>query len=448
MQKLISCDRNSFELEAIEGISLPLNDSWLARQLRQSPELHAKFRTLGCSLRTFKRTSIGKALVEKRLCYLKTLLRRVGISHIREIHRSDSAHSNERLASLLCSIALATLQLEGPSYAGPFAEKAYELCPDDGTIAWNWQHIQTFNELEVASSPALNNLEPSACSTTPAESTTLRPICPKYTPIAVESAAELDIGRFRSQYARLHKPVVITGLRDEVASGPWTCEWLHELTGSSHVTLRKENVKSLQWARLDEAETVTLSHFLNERHAAFKDFISRLEDGSKYKDAWPSLFIGNRGVCSDLHIDAFGSSFWMYLAEGVKRWIIFPPEETGRLSPDLSEPGQLTFKIRPADLHPGSPSPTEVYASTHPFMCELQAGQVLFVPAGSPHTVLNLTDTIAVSGNFVDECNLSNALKALHIDGLVDPGARYVAEQLQQMAVGNLCSKHPKITSK
>lgn len=42
MQKLISCDRNSFELEAIEGISLPLNDSWLARQLRQSPELHAK----------------------------------------------------------------------------------------------------------------------------------------------------------------------------------------------------------------------------------------------------------------------------------------------------------------------------------------------------------------------------------------------------------------------
>ena len=30
--------------------------------------------------------------------------------------------------------------------------------------------------------------------------------------------------------------------------------------------------------------------------------------------------------------------------------------------------------------------------------CVLEAGELLFVPAGSPHTVLNLTKTLALSG--------------------------------------------------
>ena len=32
---------------------------------------------------------------------------------------------------------------------------------------------------------------------------------------------------------------------------------------------------------------------------------------------------------------------------------------------------------------------------------DLRAGEVLFVPAGSPHTVINLEDSIAVSGTII-----------------------------------------------
>jgi hypothetical protein len=49
--------------------------------------------------------------------------------------------------------------------------------------------------------------------------------------------------------------------------------------------------------------------------------------------------------------------------------------------------------------------------------CILQPGELLFVPAGSPHYVTNLTDTVAVclgpaaadaqvSGNYIDASNI------------------------------------------
>lgn len=38
---------------------------------------------------------------------------------------------------------------------------------------------------------------------------------------------------------------------------------------------------------------------------------------------------------------------------------------------------------------------------------------MLFVPAGCPHRVENLTDTLAVSCNYVDATNVIGALEAL-----------------------------------
>ena len=49
------------------------------------------------------------------------------------------------------------------------------------------------------------------------------------------------------------------------------------------------------------------------------DFLQRTPPGSLYRDSWPSLFIAPAGITSELHIDAFGSNFWMALFEGRKR---------------------------------------------------------------------------------------------------------------------------------
>ena len=54
---------------------------------------------------------------------------------------------------------------------------------------------------------------------------------------------------------------------------------------------------------------------------------------------------------------------------------------------------------------------------------ELTPGCLLFVPAGCPHKVENLEDSIAVSGNFVNESNIGEAEKHLRISALQDPRA-------------------------
>lgn len=47
--------------------------------------------------------------------------------------------------------------------------------------------------------------------------------------------------------------------------------------------------------------------------------------------------VSHRYVCdaslSGLHVDAFGSHFWMYLVSGRKRWRFYRAEDAGRLGP-------------------------------------------------------------------------------------------------------------------
>ena len=79
---------------------------------------------------------------------------------------------------------------------------------------------------------------------------------------------------------------------------------------------------------------------------------------------------------SGLHIDAFGSHFWMYLISGEKKWTFYPPESTSHLQPVLYDSLDPVFKSGPDE-------PLDVPSYT----VNLQPGQLLFVPAGSPHKV-------------------------------------------------------------
>ena len=50
------------------------------------------------------------------------------------------------------------------------------------------------------------------------------------------------------------------------------------------------------------------------------DYLQRVTGSDNlYHNSWPSLFISPKGVFSDMHVDAFGSNFWMALFQGKKR---------------------------------------------------------------------------------------------------------------------------------
>ena len=55
------------------------------------------------------------------------------------------------------------------------------------------------------------------------------------------------------------------------------------------------------------------------------DYLVRTAAGTLYRDSWPSLFIAPSGLRSELHVDAFGSNFWMAIFEGAKKYKSFAP---------------------------------------------------------------------------------------------------------------------------
>jgi len=65
------------------------------------------------------------------------------------------------------------------------------------------------------------------------------------------------------------------------------------------------------------------------------------------------------------------------------------------------------------------------------------AGDLLFVPAGCPHAVANLSASAAVSMNFITASNQALAVDELSVAGLTDPAAAQLAAHLGR------CGRHP-----
>ena len=77
-----------------------------------------------------------------------------------------------------------------------------------------------------------------------------------------------------------------------------------------------------------------------------------------------------------------------------------------------------------------SPDPTHhpLLAHTHPQECLLGPGELLYVPAGCPHRVENLENSLAISANFVDCSNFDLVKKELRAHALVDDRAKQLLE--------------------
>ncbi|XVF55927.1 hypothetical protein PTKIN_Ptkin06aG0075100 [Pterospermum kingtungense] len=124
------------------------------------------------------------------------------------------------------------------------------------------------------------------------------------------------------------------------------------------------------------------------------------------------IISGPAGSGSSFHIDPNSTSAWNAVIKGSKKWVLFPPD------------------VVPPGVHP-SPDGAEVacpvsiiewfmnfYGSTknwkkRPIECICKAGEVIFVPNGWWHLVINLEESIAITQNYVSRRNLLNVLDFL-----------------------------------
>jgi len=124
------------------------------------------------------------------------------------------------------------------------------------------------------------------------------------------------------------------------------------------------------------------------------------------------LIIGPARSGSTFHADPNGTSAWNAVVRGSKYWILFPPttdEMPGlHISADASEiTAPLSIAEYLLNFHAA--------ARRHPGCIEAicAEGEILHVPSGWYHMVLNLEDGIALTQNFVPKAHLINVLEFL-----------------------------------
>jgi len=274
------------------------------------------------------------------------------------------------------------------------------------------------------------------------------------------AAGSLSREAFIERYANKGKPVIITGLLAGCTKDGnlWDMDFVRSKVGHKTVALKRIVRGSPKWAQLEDACSTTFSNFINGIEAKDRalcqsychdwsiplhcpellhglrvpkyfagDYLQHAPEGSLYRDTWPSLFIGAKGTYSELHVDTFHSNFWMGLMQGRKKWTFFKAEDAPYLQPQYLSPNlDPTFKLSPRD----ELQYQEILSRCRPTEVVLEQGEVLFVPAGCPHFVENLTDTVAISANFIDSSNLAGAVDHLRVQGYTNPNARALANIL------------------
>ncbi|TRY63112.1 hypothetical protein TCAL_04276 [Tigriopus californicus] len=271
--------------------------------------------------------------------------------------------------------------------------------------------------------------------------------------VARVDGKDLSVATFRQDFVRAQKPVIITRTLSRCVKESWTWDLIRTVAGQKEVVLKRWEKDSLEWARLEPSVTSTVDNFITgiqqrdekvmslylfdwslplfcpELNRLFEmpeyfrhDYLKMTPDHALYRQSWPSLFIAPKGVRGGLHIDAFASNFWMMLLQGRKKWTFFDPEVVPHLKPCYDESFDPVFDQDMED----SAKLTALGA----FEIILEPGEILFVPRGSPHQVDNLEDSVAVSGNFVDDSNFEETIQHLKINGLLDPRALDLLNEL------------------
>ena len=137
------------------------------------------------------------------------------------------------------------------------------------------------------------------------------------------------------------------------------------------------------------------------------DALGLMSHPLKKPKIWRWLVIGPARSSSGFHLDPMTSSAWNAVVVGHKRWALYPP--------NFPYPPGTTREWDAEDKKwvNNIPEPLEWYVEHYPHLSQTNfpyevvqgPGDVLFVPCGWWHSVLNLDNTVSVTHNFCDEFN-------------------------------------------
>jgi hypothetical protein len=162
------------------------------------------------------------------------------------------------------------------------------------------------------------------------------------------------------------------------------------------------------------------------------------------------LICGPKRSGSIFHIDPNSTNAWNVSVQGRKKWIFYPPHVSppgvvmSHDGADVTVPistGEWLLSFWEQHLEARkNPDPT-----MRPLEAVVQPGEVIFVPHGYWHMVVNLDHCIALTHNYVSTSNLANCLRFLRektdqISGVRDRPDAVDADTMHELFLAKLAS--------
>lgn len=244
----------------------------------------------------------------------------------------------------------------------------------------------------------------------------------------IDRRANLSLEDFVSSYEEPNRPVIITdALSKWPALTKWNKEFLVKAAGDSKLAVGpvdmtmddyfaySESVCEERPLYLFDPQFAEKIPMLSEDYVVpvyFQEDLFSILGKDRPNFRW--LIIGPARSGSSFHIDPNSTSAWNAVVRGAKKWVLFPPD------------------VNPPGVHP-SPDGAEVAAPVSimewfmnfyeqtkkgkkkPVECICRAGELMFIPNGWWHLVVNLEDSVAITQNYASRSNLLNVLEFLKL---------------------------------
>lgn len=155
------------------------------------------------------------------------------------------------------------------------------------------------------------------------------------------------------------------------------------------------------------------------------DALKGMQHPLKKPAIWRWLVIGPSRSSSGFHLDPLMSTAWNAVVVGHKRWALYPP--------NFPYPPGTTREWNAEDKKwvNNIPEPLEWYVEHYPhlqhpyvpFEIVQGPGDIIYVPSGWWHSVLNLDDTVSITHNFCDQFNVSQIYTDIERQAVSDEDA-------------------------